>query len=87
MVLVDNSACVWYTVIVHSERKVFSMPFMISTNIINTASRRRIPFDTENVDYFDDGIDATKAYSQLLVNILVAVMPMIALALVYLYGY
>lgn len=63
------------------------MPFMISTNIINTASRRRIPFDTENVDYFDDGIDATKAYSQLLVNILVAVMPMIALALVYLYGY
>lgn len=63
------------------------MPFMIRTNIIDNCHEKKDTFDTENVDYFDDRIDATKAYSQLLVNILVAVMPMIALALVYLYGY
>lgn len=63
------------------------MPFMIRTNIIGNRSEKKDTFDTENVDYFDDRVDATKTYSQLLVNILVAVMPMIALALVYLYGY
>lgn len=63
------------------------MPFMIRTNIIGNRSEKKGTFDTENVDYFDDRTDATKTYSQLLVNILVAVMPMIALALVYLYGY
>ena len=60
---------------------------MIRTNIIGNRSEKKDTFDTENVDYFDDRVDATKTYSQLLVNILVAVMPMIALALVYLYGY
>lgn len=63
------------------------MPFMIRTNIINNCHEEKDTFDTENVDYFDDRIDATKTYSKLLANILVAVMPMIALALVYLYGY
>lgn len=63
------------------------MPFMIRTNIINNCPEKKDTFDTENVDYFDDRIDAAKTYNQLLVNILVAVMPMIALALVYLYGY
>lgn len=63
------------------------MPFMIRTNIIGNCHEKKGTFDTENVDYFDDRTDATKTYSQLLVNILVAVMPMIALALVYLYGY
>ena len=63
------------------------MSFIIRTNVINNCPEKKDTFDTENVDYFDDGIDATKAYSQLLVNILIAVMPMIALALVYLYGY
>lgn len=60
---------------------------MIRTNIINNRPEKKDTFDTENVDYFDDRIDAAKTYSQLLVNILMAVMPMIALALVYLYGY
>lgn len=60
---------------------------MIRTNVIGNCPEKKDTFDTENVDYFDDRIDATKTYSQLLVNILVAVMPMIALALVYLYGY
>ena len=60
---------------------------MIRTNVIGNCPEEKNTFDTENVDYFDDRIDAAKAYSQLLVNILVAVMPMIALALVYLYGY
>lgn len=63
------------------------MPFMIRTNIINNCHEEKDTFDTENVDYFNDRIDATKTYSKLLANILVAVMPMIALALVYLYGY
>lgn len=63
------------------------MSFIIHTNDINNCPEKKDTFDTENVDYFDDRIDATKAYSQLLVNILVAIMPMIALALMCLYGY
>lgn len=63
------------------------MPFMIRTNVTDNCHEKKDTFDTENMDYFDDRIDATKAYSQLLVNILVAIMPMIALALMCLYGY
>ena len=57
---------------------------MIRTNVTDNCPEKKDAFDTENVDYFDDGTDVTKVYSQLLVNILVAIMPMIALALMYL---
>ena len=60
------------------------MSFMIGTNVTDNCPEKKDTFDTENVDYFDDGIDVTKVYSQILVNILVAIMPMIALALMYL---
>lgn len=40
------------------------MPFMIRMNVIDKGT-----FGTETVDYFDDRIDATKAYNQLLADI------------------
>lgn len=60
---------------------------MIRTNVIGNCPEKKGTPGTRIEEYFDDRIDATKAYDQLLVNILVAVMPMIALALVYFYGY
>ena len=60
---------------------------MIRTNIINNCPEKKGTSGTRIEEYFDDRIDATKAYDQLLVNILVAIMPMIALALACLYGY
>lgn len=44
------------------------MPFMIRTNCIDNCPEKGI-FGTETVDYFDDRIDATKAYNQLLADI------------------
>lgn len=45
------------------------MPFMIRTNIINNCPKEKDTFGTGIVDYFDDRIDATKAYDQLLNDI------------------
>ena len=44
------------------------MPFMIRTNCIDNCPEKGT-FGTEIVDYFDDRIDATKAYNQLLADI------------------
>lgn len=44
------------------------MPFMIRTNVIDNCPEKGT-FGTEIVDYFDDRIDATKAYDQLLADI------------------
>lgn len=44
------------------------MPFMIRTNVIGNCPEKDT-FGTETVDYFNDRIDATKAYSQLLADI------------------
>lgn len=44
------------------------MPFMIRTNCIDNCPEKGT-FGTETVDYFDDRIDATKAYNQLLADI------------------
>lgn len=44
------------------------MPFMIRTNCIDNCPEKGT-FGTEIVDYFDDRIDAIKAYNQLLVDI------------------
>lgn len=44
------------------------MPFMIRTNTIDNCPEKGT-FGTEIVDYFDDRIDATKAYNQLLADI------------------
>ena len=57
---------------------------MTRTNVTDNCHEKKDTFDTENVDYFDDGIELLRFYSQILVNILVAIMPMIALALMYL---
>jgi len=44
------------------------MPFMIRTNVIDNCPEKGT-FGTETVDYFDNRIDATKAYNQLIVDI------------------
>lgn len=44
------------------------MPFMICMNVIDNCPEKGT-FGTEIVDYFDDRIDATKAYNQLLADI------------------
>lgn len=44
------------------------MPFMIRRNVIDNRSDKSI-CSAETVDYFDDKIDATKAYNQLLADI------------------
>lgn len=44
------------------------MPFMIRMNVIDNCPEKDT-FGTETVDYFNDRIDATKAYSQLLADI------------------
>lgn len=44
------------------------MPFMIRTNVIDNRPEKGT-FGTETVDYFDDRIDAIKAYNQLLADI------------------
>lgn len=44
------------------------MPFMIRMNTIDNCPEKGT-FGTETVDYFDDRIDATKAYNQLLAEI------------------
>ena len=44
------------------------MPFMIRTNVIDNCPERGT-FGTETVDYFDNRIDATEAYNQLLIDI------------------
>lgn len=44
------------------------MPFMIRTNVIDNCPEKGT-FGMETVDYFDDRIDATKAYNQLLADI------------------
>lgn len=44
------------------------MPFMIRMNAIDNCPEKGT-FGTETVDYFDDRIDATKAYNQLLADI------------------
>ena len=44
------------------------MSFMIRTNCIDNCPEKGT-FGTETVDYFDDRIDAVKAYNQLLADI------------------
>lgn len=44
------------------------MPFMIRMNVIDNCPEKGT-FGTETVDYFNDSIDATKAYNQLLADI------------------
>lgn len=44
------------------------MSFMIRTNVIDNCPEKGA-FGTETVDYFDDRIDATKAYNQLIADI------------------
>ena len=44
------------------------MPFMIRTNVIDNCPEKGTS-GTETVDYFDDRIDATKAYNQLLASV------------------
>lgn len=45
------------------------MPFMIRTNVIGNCPEKKDTFGTGIEEYFDDRIDATKAYEQLLVDI------------------
>lgn len=44
------------------------MPFMICTNVIDNYTEKSM-FDTKTVDYFDDRVEAIKAYNQLLADI------------------
>lgn len=45
------------------------MPFMIRTNVIGNRHEKKGTFGTGIEEYFDDRIDATKAYDKLLVDI------------------
>ena len=45
------------------------MPFMIRTNVIGNCPEKKGTSGTRIEEYFDDRIDAIKAYDQLLVNI------------------